>query len=310
MTATLEMNNGMIRRILLHTDLSDFSKAAAVWALMFQRRFDSEITLLFASQPYIPMDVLGGPAAYSIQNEPDYRHGISEELKKFAAEFLPDVIKLQTAILEMSPADAIARCANQIDADLILMGTHGRTGWRHALLGSVTERTLRATSRPLMSVPASLGAPLQPTISRILCPVNFTDVGRLALEEAAGLAEAFLADLVVVHVIELADEPFLTHLEQEFAAWVEPGIRDRCSYRQVVARGNAAELVLATADETGADLIVVGAQHKRFRDATVIGTTTERVVRFARQPVWTVVSQVKPTKEELEKLNATVSVAG
>lgn len=304
------MSTEMIRCILLPTDLSDFSNAAAVWALTFHRRFGSEITLLFANQPYTPMDVIGGPAAYSPRFESDYRHGVDEELRKFAAEFLPEVDKLQTAILEMSPADAIVHGADQIDADLILMGTHGRTGWRHALLGSVTERTLRATSRPLMSVPASLGAPLQPTISRILCPVNFTDVGRLALEEAAGLAEAFLADLVVVHVVELADEPFLAHLEQEFAAWVEPGIRERCSYRQVVTRGNAAELVLATADEVGADLIVVGAQHKRFRDATVIGTTTERVVRFARQPVWTVVSQVEVTREEQVNLTATVSAAG
>jgi nucleotide-binding universal stress UspA family protein len=298
--------NGIIRRILLPTDLSDFSKAAAAWALMFHRRFGSEITLLFANQPYIPMDIMGGPAAYSPQNEPDYRHGIAEELRKFAAESLPEVEKLQTVILEMGPADAIVRTADKIDADLILMGTHGRQGWRRALLGSVTEHTLRATSRPLMSVPAFLGTPMQPTISRILCPVNFTDVGRLALEEAAGLAESFLAELVVVHVVELADEPFLTHLEQEFAAWVEPGIRDRCSYRQVVIRGNAAELVLATADETGADLIVVGAQHKRFRDATVIGTTTERVVRFARQPVWTVVSPVEATNEEQMKRNTAV----
>ncbi len=278
------------QRILVPTDLSDFSKGAATWAAMFQRRFGSRITLLYANEPYIPFDVLEGPAAYVLQSAPDFQQRLAEELSKFAKECFPDCgSSVDTLMVDAVPAQAIVDTANTIDADVILMGTHGRRGWRRTLLGSVTENVVRATDRPLMSVPSSFATPAGPKIAKIVCPVNFTEIARQALEEAVVLAAAFDADLLVVHVADLVD--CLTHLEEDFAAWVEPGVRKRCRYSQIAASGDAAEQVLKIAEEAGADLIVIGAQHKRFFDSTVIGTTTERVVRFARQPVWTVVSR-------------------
>ncbi len=286
------MTTELIQRILVPTDLSDFSKSAAAWAAMFHTRLGSRITLLYANEPYVPFDILEGPAALILQKQPELRLRLSDELSKFATECFPDGGSfVDTVIVDTDPVQAIVDTANKIDADVILMGTHGRRGWRRALLGSVTENVVRATDRPLLSVPASFVPSAGPKIEKILCPVNFTDIGRQALEEAVALAAAFAADLLVVHVANVADEPSLTHLEQDFAAWVEPGVRQRCKYSQIVARGDPAEQVLEIADQAGADLIVIGAQHKRFSDTTVIGTTTERVVRFARQPVWTVVSR-------------------
>lgn len=294
------MTTELIQCILVPTDLSDFSKAAAGWAAMFHRRLGSRITLLYANEPYVPIDIFEAPAAYALQTGPDFRQRLSEELSKFATECFPDCgSSVDTLVVDAAPAQAIVETANKIHADVILMGTHGRHGWRRALLGSVTENVVRATDRPLMSVPASFVTPAGPKITKILCPVNFTDIGRQALEEAVALAAAFAADLLVVHVADVVDHPFRTHLEQDFAAWVEPGIRQRCRYSQIVAQGNAAEQVLKIADQAGADLIVIGAQHKRFSDTTVIGTTTERVVRFAKQPVWTVVSRAEAVTHDV-----------
>ena len=70
-----------------------------------------------------------------------------------------------------------------------------------------------------------------------------------------------------------------------FAAWIEPHVRRRCRYSQIVASGNPAEETIRMAHDANADLIILGSQHKRFADASVIGTTTERVVRFAKRPV-------------------------
>ncbi len=283
------------QRILVPTDLSDFAKAAAAWAAMFHHRFGSRITLLYANQPYVPFDVFEGPAAYMLQSAPEFRQRLTEELRKFAGECFPDCgFAVDTLMVDGAPPQVIVDTADKVDADVILMGTHGRHGWRRALLGSVTESVLRTTGRPLMSVPASFATPGGPKIAKIVCPVNFADIGRQALEEAVVLAAAFNTELLVVHVADLGD--FLTHDAEDFAAWIEPGIRHRCKYTQIAARGDAAEQVLKIAEERGADLIVIGAQHKRFSDATVIGTTTERVVRFAKCPVWTVVAPAAPAK--------------
>lgn len=300
------MTTELIQRILVPTDLSAASKSAAAWAAMFHRYFDSRIMLLYADEPYVPFDVLEGPAAYVLQNQPEFRLRLSAELKKFAADCFPDGESfVETVLVEGAPAQAILETANNIDADVILMGTHGRRGWRRVLLGSVTEQVVHATARPLLSVPVSAN-PSGPKVEKILCPVNFTEIGRRALEEAVALAAAFAADLLVVHVADFIDEPGFTHLEEDFAAWVEPGVRQRCRYSQIVARGDAAAQVLEIANRAGADLIVIGAQHKRFSDTTVIGTTTERVVRFARQPVWTVVSRAAAITHDADRRAAAV----
>ena len=304
------MSTDRIQHILVPTDLSDFSKAAAAWAAIFHRRLGSRITLLYANQPYVPVDFLEGPAAYLLQAEPEFRQRLAEELSGFATECFPDFgSSVDTLVVDAAPAQAIVDTANKIDADVIIMGTHGRRGWRRAILGSVTENVVRATDRPLMSVPASLATPGGPKIATILCPVNFTEIGRQALEEAVMLAAAFDADLLVVYVADLAGQSLLTHLEHDFAAWVESTVRQRCRYSQFVARGDAAEQVLKIAEQTGTDLIVIGAQHQLFFDTTVIGTTTERVVRFARQPVWTVVWRAEAVSHDVQR-RATAGTAG
>jgi universal stress protein family protein len=106
-----------------------------------------------------------------------------------------------------------------------------------------------------------------------------------ALETAAVLAETFDAELLVAHVAEIGDA---ADVPREFEVWIEPHLRSRCRYSQIVASGDAAAETLRLANDAAADLIVVGAQHKRFTDLSVLGTTTQRVVRFARRPVLSV----------------------
>jgi nucleotide-binding universal stress UspA family protein len=90
------------------------------------------------------------------------------------------------------------------------------------------------------------------------------------------------------HVTDAIDHA--SDVAGEVAAWIEPHVRNRCRYSHVLASGNAAEETIRLAHDNHADLIVLGAQHKRFADATVLGTTTERVIRFAKRPVLAVVA--------------------
>ena len=279
------MSTSSLQRILVPTDMSDFAGTALRWAGMFQRRLGAQLTLLYANEPYVPFDVIEGPAAYLLQQEPEFRERLMAELRDHMERFLPDVgSSAETLIVDKAPAAAILDTAASADADLIVMGTHGRTGWRRALLGSVAEKVVHHTNRPVLTIPADA----TPAIGKILCPVNFTPVARIALDEAATLAETFDAELLVVHITdEIACET-----QGEFDAWIEPHVRNRCRYSHIVASGNAAEETIRLAHDASADLIVLGAQHKRFADATVIGTTTERVIRHAKKPVWTVVAML------------------
>jgi nucleotide-binding universal stress UspA family protein len=122
-------------------------------------------------------------------------------------------------------------------------------------------------------------------MTHILCPVNFTDVARDALQAAVRMATIFGARLHLVHVVEEGEQANPSMDEEKVRMWIGGEWQDICSYREIVVRGGAAERVLDCAEDIGADLIVMGAQHKTFRDVTVIGTTTERVTRFASCPV-------------------------
>jgi nucleotide-binding universal stress UspA family protein len=271
------------QRILVPTDLSDFAGTAVRWAGMLQRRIGAKLTLLYADEPYIPFDALEGPAAYYLQRDPRFRERLNEELRKHVERFLPEAgDSIETTIVEKAPAAAILETAGAIDADLIVMGTHGRTGWRRALLGSVAEKVVHHSHRPVLCIPAEAPA----AIGKILCPVHFTVAARAALEQAATLAETFDAELLIVHVTDAIDQG--SDIEGEFAAWIEPHVRTRCRYSHLVSSGDAAEQIIGIARDANADLIVLGSQHKRFADTTVLGTTTERVIRHARKPVWTV----------------------
>jgi len=112
--------------------------------------------------------------------------------------------------------------------------THRRKGWRRALLGSIAESVLHHSIHSVLTLPPEADG--QPKITSILCPVNFTDVGRLALEEAATLASTFGAELQVLYVAETEDAGFKANVERDFAAWIEPSICQRCRYAQLVVR--------------------------------------------------------------------------
>jgi nucleotide-binding universal stress UspA family protein len=285
-------------RILIPTDLSDFGSLALRYAAMFHERLGSRLTLMFADESYFPMDVFEMPAAYYLENAPETRLKLQERLRAYADAQLPGV-PLETTVVDNAPSRAIVSTAKQMRADLIVMGTHGRRGWRRALLGSVTEAVLHETNVPVLTVtPAIMDGASTPAIRTIVCPVNFTYVARESLHHASVLAEAFDAELLVVYVAEAIETPKLPEVEAAFSLWVGPAVRDRVRYRlSVVGEGEPAECVLATAADVDADLIVLGAQHKFFSDATVIGATTQRVTRFARCPVLTV---VRKAQAELE----------
>lgn len=280
--------------ILVPTDLSDFGNQAMRYSGMLAERFGSRVTLMYADEAYFPVDVMELPLGYALEQSSEATVKLQERLRLVAGELLPGT-HVETTIVRDTPSRAIVRTARNLLADLIVMGTHGRHGWRRALLGSVTETVLHQTDRPLITVAAgAVTAAQEPKLRTILCPVNFTYIARESLHHACMMASAFDAELVIVYIAEGIQPPRLPEVEAAFSLWVEPALRGRARYRLcVTGEADPAAGVLDTAADVDADLIVLGAQHKFFSDATVIGTTTERITRFARCPVMTVVRHAR-----------------
>lgn len=297
----------VITSVLAPTDLSDSSIPALRYARMFADRFSAKLTVMYTEPVVYPVELAGPADGVYINTSPEHHAQLCREVELHAAPAMagrPYDIDVTIGL----PVPSILAAATERDTDLIIMGTHlRRHGWRRALLGSVSEGVLHGSECPVLTVATRDGsagaAPY--TITNIMCPVNFTEAARESLHAAGRLADAFGARLTIVHVVEADEVTNMKADEEKVRRWVAPELQDVCSFRELVVRGGPAERVLDCADDVGCDFLVIGAQHKLFRDATVIGTTTERLIRFASCPVMVVPRQAVRQETKAEELVVT-----
>ena len=146
-----------LRRILVPTDFSEASTEALTMAIEFARRFDAAITIFHAHS--VPSFVFpDGMLAVTPQLMQDLERSIEGELKRVAATVAASGVVVTTHHAIGAPYDEICRYADELGADLIVMGTHGHTGLRHAILGSVAEKVVRKAHCPVLTVSPSASA--------------------------------------------------------------------------------------------------------------------------------------------------------
>jgi nucleotide-binding universal stress UspA family protein len=138
-------------KILVPIDFSSHSAKALELAMELAKIFGGRILLLHA---YHLPPLVGMPDEIVIP--PDFWTGVRDaaarKLDKSAQKVKAGGIPVESQLVEFAPADAIVETAKKTKADLIVMGTRGLTGLKHALLGSVAERTLRLAPCPVLTV--------------------------------------------------------------------------------------------------------------------------------------------------------------
>jgi len=193
----------------------------------------------------------------------------------------------------LKPAEAITKYAEELDADLVVMATHGRAGLKHSFIGSITERTLRTASVPVLAIKDSGTEPLP--IRRILVPTDFSPPSQEATRLACSLAERFGAAIDVLYVLD--EWPgylqFASAEAIDFETRARAVMGDRLealktemsrsnlSVSAHLRKGIAADVIVDEADRLGADLIVMGTHGHRGMAHLALGSVTERSLRMA-----------------------------
>jgi nucleotide-binding universal stress UspA family protein len=272
------------RHILSPVDFSDTSALGLRLAASLARCSDAQLTAVYADQ-FLPPPYFTQNRLEEITRQlQDAERQAEQRLTEFVAEYAAGVA-VETKVVRALPVEGILAAAAEAGADLIAMGTHGRSGFNRWMLGSVTERVLRASHVPILTVhPRAATVPHFPQLRGILCPVNNTEVSRRALEIAARMAQCFQARLTVLHVQEKDGEGAIADL----CAWIPEELRSHCSLREETMPGEAAHAIIHRAGSSDCDLLVLGARRRKFFDSSVIGATSVRVVRHAPCPVLTV----------------------
>jgi universal stress protein A len=155
----MEMNMLPIRRILGSTDFSMAGYPAIQAAGELAGHFGAELVLLHVVQPapavpLVPSERMvmlpGGSETEKYERDEEERS--LEELRRLVVERLPKGLSCRPLVRVGSAADEIVRLSESEEVDLIVIATHGRTGWRHLAFGSVAEKVVRTAARPVLVV--------------------------------------------------------------------------------------------------------------------------------------------------------------
>jgi len=143
-----------LSRILVPTDFSEGSQTALEYACGLAKPFDAEIHLLhvIANDTAIAM---GSDGFFSVSDDilNDIRAGVKKKLEETADKISTSVRNIVTVVREGPPFSEIVQYAKANDIDMIVLGTHGRTGISHLLIGSVAEKVVRKARIPVVTVP-------------------------------------------------------------------------------------------------------------------------------------------------------------
>jgi len=189
----------MFKKILAPVDLDEPSTASVQYAGFFARQFGSEVVLMYADEI---ASLFGGFDAefvgYHIPSG-EQTAGQEHALRKLAVRHLNGIRVPSTIAVPGPPVASIVRVAGEVNADLIVLGNHDRTGWRRTLSSSVAAGVVREAGQAVLVTPSSS---YPEDVRRVICPVNFSAASRDALDYAVRIAKAFEAELLLVHVHE------------------------------------------------------------------------------------------------------------
>jgi len=298
--------------VLCPIDFSETSTRALTYATALARWYDSHLEVLHV----VPAFEHDGPPAHfdTAGGAWPSREQVIVEIEGAIAAAGAGDLKSRALAQEGRAHEIIACRAQALPADLLVMGTHGRSGFNRLLLGSVTEKVLRQVTCPALTVPpaAPHAAEKPVAFKKILCATDYSPSALKALQYALDLGRQAGGCVTVLYALEYTDpdevlEPSVfdpchrvvaesrrrrqelcDHARRRLHALVAQEPTTWCQIEEVVAVDRAYQAILRQAEEATADLIVMGAQGAGGVELMLYGSNTHHVVRAAPCPVLTV----------------------
>jgi nucleotide-binding universal stress UspA family protein len=292
-----------IRQILCPVDFSDCSGRGLAHAAALARACHAHLTVLHVYSALTAAEVV--PLLHDVAAREADPGALKRQLEAFV---LPVAAGLSIGV-RLSRGDdvrgAILKEADTIEADLLVVGSHGRSGFERLFLGSTAEKVVRKAQCPVLVVPPDSPAPEGGLFRTIVCGIDFSPASVHAFRYAIDAAAAEGAHVTLVHAIEmppeLRDSQIVAAYDVEgIRAAAEAGTRKRLEsiaaasasahvrIDVTVTDGRAHREILKVAAAQNADLLVLGAHGRSAIDRHVFGSNTDAVLRGAPCPVLTV----------------------
>ncbi len=287
-----------LARILCPTDFSVISMKAEAHATALARYYGATLHLLHVDPPTLALSPYDG-VLLDVRLFEEQRRQAEHDLAVARERARAGGVTAEVSLRGGDPAREVLAVAEALPADMIVLGSHGRSGVEHLVLGSVAEKVMRKAPCPVMVVPSDARDGADGLFSRILCPIDGSESSIDAVNHAVSLVRETDGRLILLHVIEPvpARDAFSTVYGAEYRRRSEaeakallrgalaPDVREWCRCEEIVADGKASAQILDTARTRNADVIVMGVRGRGAIDMMAFGSTTNAVVRRAACPV-------------------------
>jgi nucleotide-binding universal stress UspA family protein len=291
-----------LKNILLATDFSGASEKAFNYAVAVARRYGSKIFLMHV----MPAESVSFIPEFQDQHR---RGEVQRQLESMASRSELNQIPHETVMRAGSVWSMVSAVIRQQDIELVVLGTHGRSGLKKLVLGSVGEEVVRRAGCPVLTVGPHIDASLAgaAVFERILFATDFHSASTKAFDYALYLANEQQAKLMLLHVMAPAalpgpgqsfwNEPAITQWKNRVQANITGKLRNLLlpvrlwsEPECVVSFDFIADGILKTAAARKADLIVMGAKRSPLVKVSVhsFGAISYEVIRRANCPVLTV----------------------
>jgi len=285
-------NQVVLRNILLATDFSQYSVRAFNYALGIASRYKSHLHLFHCIDP-APYSLADPDVVWKTHD--DIRSNLEQLVREFRNQGRSKDVEVSVTVEVGEIGEILPRTVKDLDLDLIVVGTHGRTGWEKLVLGSVTEKVIDLASCPVLSVgPSANRTRIEEFGPENILLVRETSAHSQRAESYAfSLTRKYSSRLTVVDVVENRSGRVVAQLSELKRCETDLGNnpRDRLvpgDLQLPTEIGTESELILEVAGHTSADLIVFSVpEHHRFTDR-FISNNSYRVVCSAPCPVLTV----------------------
>jgi nucleotide-binding universal stress UspA family protein len=298
-----------LKQIICSTDFSDFSNYAIPYAIALAREFKSK--LYFCHVIDLSSAAVYGEAVLALEEQ--QKRMVAYAREELSALMADHDIDWEPLITVGNPAYEIGRLAQEKGVDLTIAASHGRSGLKRLILGSVTERLMRTLPCPLLIVRSPDRGFLKPSeqeikLRSILVGCDFSPDSTLALEYGLSLAQEFQSELHLAHVLQPpvyenliktppeyneAQQDLRDQLIEKLTSLVPEEARSWCTPVTNLLAGQPNEEIIKYAVVHNLDLIVLGLRGQTLVEALCVGSTTDRVIRRAPCPVLS----VRPTTD-------------
>jgi nucleotide-binding universal stress UspA family protein len=290
----------MIKNILCPVDRSPRSLEAFSYAIALARWQGARLNLLEVIEVAKPT---GSRRVQEDDNVPnDTRAALERDLRRVLTSRRASDVRVKISMRKGNVVQEILAQAKASQADLVVIGSHGRGGVQRLVLGSVAEKVLRLATCPVLTVRSGVSVTRRSRspFGTILCATDFSAAANRGVAYAKRLAKEANAKLVVMHVVEWPFEAAAAAAAGELRESLEASARDKLARllprstsdgpigQAVVTAGKPSAAIVKLARARSVDLVVMGVSGRDATDVALLGSTTHHVIREGTHPVLTV----------------------